>query len=316
MEKRRAERTRAKRVVVHGLAYFCQQFPSMLRSDGWEISNYSRRDLAGLSEMAVSVGRCDLAHTWGGRITLGRFLWAVRAFGPRKLVMFWSGSDVLRATKEFQSGDMDPWIRENVHHWAGAPWLAEEVRAMGLDCEYVPATWVPRVERPVSLPKDFSVLAYLPSAQRQDLYGTDQVLDVAHSMPTTRFTIVGLKDGQISNAPSNVRFLPWVEEMEPLYRSATVLWRPAKHDGLSFMALEGLAYGRHVLWTYPFDGCIQVANAEEARRELERLREQHDARALQPNYAGMELAMNGFNADRIRAQILARWQQIIAPLEA
>src|SRR6266403_1239163 len=42
------------------------------------------------------------------------------------------------------------------------------------------------------------------------------------------------------------------------YKRASVVWRPVRHDGLSFMVLEALGHGRHVLWTYEFPGCVKV----------------------------------------------------------
>jgi hypothetical protein len=302
------------RVLIHGLAYFSQKLPAFLASDGWEFRNYPPRWSPGLSATIFHLYRCHLAYSWGGRLTMGKFLQVARYLRKKKLVMFWCGSDVLDARMDFEAGRIDPWIAEKIH-WAGSPWLAEEVRAMGLNCEYVPSTWVAAVESIEDLPKKFSVLAYLPDANRVNLYGIDQVLEVARAMPQVDFTIVGLQSGQSLNTPANVTVHGRVSHLTPFYRNATVVWRPARHDGLSFMALEALAHGRHVMWSYPFRGAIHVRDASSGRIELQRLFELHQARRLEINSAGVEFIAQNFSPQKIREGILGRWKKIVeAPL--
>jgi glycosyltransferase involved in cell wall biosynthesis len=297
-------------VVVHGLTYFCRRFPAIVQGTGWEVSHQEGQNAAALVALANELRRCDLAFKWGGRITAGKFLAMARFLGKKKVVLFWSGSDVLYAKKQYASNKMSSWIAQRVH-WAGAPWLAEEVRSMGLPCEYVPATWVPSVDHPFPLPPRFSVLAYLPDINRVSLYGIDIVVEVARSLPSVNFTIVGLKSGRIPEAPSNVRVSGWTADMSEFYRQATVLWRPVRHDGLSFMALEALAHGRHVLWSYPFPAARLVDGAAAARAALQQLEHQHRRGVLELNEAGIDLIARDFSPDRIRNEILRRWQDIL-----
>ena len=130
------EETRPFRVVVHGLTNFCKRLPPLLRSADWEIQFHDVDTASSLAALANELRRSDLVYTWGGRITLGKFLWAARALRKSKLIMFWCGSDVLFAQEQFAQGKLEPWVADKVH-WAGAPWLAEEVRAMGLRCDVV-----------------------------------------------------------------------------------------------------------------------------------------------------------------------------------
>ena len=300
----------SKRVLIHGLQFFTNKFPAFLKSDGWEFRNYAPRWSVDLLAMTHQLYRCDMAYTWGGRVSMGKFLSMARRLGKQKIVMFWCGSDVLEAREEFDAGKMDPWVAGKIH-WAGAPWLADEVRAMGLACEYVPSTWVPTVDRLHVLPDKFSVLAYLPSTERVNLYGIDQVLEVAAKMPSVDFSIVGLLPGQTLPAPSNVKLYGRVADLTPFYKNTTAVWRPARHDGLSFMALEALGHGRHVIWSYPFPTSFHSKDASTAQMELERLLDLHNARRLRLNHAGAELIAHDFSPDRIREGILSRWEQII-----
>jgi glycosyltransferase involved in cell wall biosynthesis len=298
------------KVLIHGLPYFSRQFPAVLESKGWEIRNYSPRLSLDLFAMAHQLHRCDLAYSWGGRVTMGKFLSAARFLRKRKVVVFWCGSDVLEGQAEHEAGKTDPWVAERIH-WAGAPWLAEEVRAMGLKCEYVPITWVPPVERLSPLPKNFSVLSYLPDTSRINLYGIDQVLAVAQKTPHVRFTIVGLSPGQTLRTPTNVSVFHHIPNLDQLFRETTVVWRPTRHDGLSFTALEALAHGRHVIWSYPFAGALLAKDAETSQAELERLFALHQARALDVNVAGAEFVARNFSPARIRDEFLSRWRTIV-----
>ena len=298
------------KVLIHGLPYFSRQLPAILSSHGWEIRNYSPRWSAELLTMAHQLHRCDLAYSWGGRTTMGKFLAAARLLGKKKVVIFWCGSDVLEGQAEHRAGKSDPWVAERIH-WAGAPWLAEEVRAMGLQCEYVPITWVPPVEAVSPLPKVFSVLSYLPDSSRISLYGIDQVLEVAQKMPYARFTIVGLRQGQSLKAPANVIVRHHLPNLNQLYRETTVVWRPTRHDGLSFTVLEALAHGRHVLWSYPITGALLSRDAASSRAELERLFDLHEAHALDVNILGAEFVARNFSPDKIRDEFLSRWRTIV-----
>jgi hypothetical protein len=177
------------RVLIHGLAYFSKQLPAFLAGPDWEFRNYAPRWSTDLAPTLYNLSRCDLVYTWGGRVTMGKFLLAARALRKKKLVMFWCGSDVLEARPDFEAGRTESWIVEKTH-WAGAPWLAEEVRAMGLKCEYVPTTWIESVHHLPELPSKFTVLAYLPDAERVNLYGIDQVLQAAQALPKIDFVIV------------------------------------------------------------------------------------------------------------------------------
>lgn len=304
-------KNRPTRVLIHGLADFVAKFPSMLKTDGWDIRSYDLRRFSQQLAMTRYLQRCDLAFSWTGRITMGKFLSASRLLGKKKVVLFWCGSDVLYAQKEHQEGKgIEPWIAEQVH-WAGSPWLAEEVRAMGLNCKYVPITWVKPVTSLTPLPQKFSVLCYTPTTERLELYGIDQVLEVARALPAVAFNIVGLRRGQKLDAPENVRLHGWAGEMTPFYQNSTVVWRPTRHDGMSFMALEALAHGRHVIWSYPAPGVVQSRNAGTALAELERLRELHATHNLELNHPGAQFIAKHFSPAIIREGMLSGWRDII-----
>ena len=308
---RRERVRRPYRVVVHGLPHFCQKLSGLLQCEGWEVRYHSQQTASGLVALANDLRRCDLAYTWGGRISMGKFLWAARCFGKEKLVMLWSGSDVFFAQEEFSAGKMEPWITEKIH-WAVSPWLAEEVRSLGLRCEWVQASFVEPASEVAPLPEKFSVLAYVPDQEKSKLYGWDQIVEVARALGSVEFNVVGLRQSETLQSPPNVKMHGWAKDLTPYLQRATVLWRPVKHDGLSFMVLEALAQGRHVLYPYRFPGCVEVKTAEAAKHELKRLAQLHDSKVLKVNESGIQSIAGNFTPQKVRADLLRRWEEIIS----
>jgi hypothetical protein len=301
---------RSYRVVVHGLPHFCQKLSGLLECEGWDVRYHSRQTASGLVLLANDLRRCDLAYTWGGRVSLGKFLGAAKYLGKQKLVMLWSGSDVFFGQEETAAGKMNPWIAKKIH-WAVSPWIAEEVRALGLQCDYVQVSFVEPVKEIVPLPAMFSVLVYVPDREKAKLYGWDQIVEVANALRSVEFHVVGLREGEQLEAPPNVKLHGWARDMKPHLERATVLWRPVEHDGLSFMVLEALAQGRHVIYSYPLEGCAQATTALEAQRELKRLLSLHDARTLGINSAGIQSIAQQFTPAKVRGDLLRRWEEII-----
>lgn len=298
------------RILLHGLVYFCRKFPGFLATPGWEFRHFDPHQVSAHIPATVYLRRCDLAYSWGGRLSLGKFLAMARLLQKKNVVMFWCGSDTLNARKEFDAGRVDPWVAERIH-WAGSPWLAEEVRAMGLKCEYVPSTWVEVPDSIPPMPKEFSVLAHLPSAGKVELYGIDHLFAVARRLPQIKFNVVGILPGESLNAPANVTVHGRVPSMDPFFRQTSVFWRPARHDGLAFVSLEALAHGRHVLWTYPFPGCTVAPDAIIGYQEIQRLYDLHCDGKLRVNQSAAEYVAANFSPPIIREGILTRWEKII-----
>jgi len=301
---------RPYRVVTHGLTYFCGKLSRLIQHDNWEVLDRSGHSPRQLLELTRDLARCDLAYTWGGRISMGRFLWAARILGKQKIVMLWSGSDVLYAQQELAAGVSVPWV-SGITHWAVSPWVAEEVRALGLSCEYVQASFVNVVAHPKPLPRKFSVLVFVRHAEKAELYGWDRMLDVAQRLPHIEFHLCGLSEGPTLTGPPNMKLHPWMDNLTPLLEQVSAVYRPVRHDGLSFTVLEALALGRYVLYTYPLTGCAQVTTTDMACEQLQRLLSQHKTGNLGLNEPGRNYIANEYAPEKVRSELLRRWEKII-----
>lgn len=301
-----------RRVLVHGLAYFGKVLAEFMNSDGWEFVYYPDQGLKNLAAMIDALRRCDLVYQIGGRVSTGKFLWAARLLNKRNFVMHWVGSDTLDERKEVGTGKTDPWVLNQVHHWADSEWLFQEVQDLGVSCDFVPLPSPRTPAVPFPLPDKFSVLVYVPSLETAKQYGLDMILEAARRLPEVRFELVGLRDGPIPDPPRNLHVHNRIPNLTDFFRQASVVWRPARHDGLSWMVLEALGYGRHVLWTYPFPGCVHAASASEAVESIRQLHELHKCQALEINEAGVKfIAESQYGPYAFKRNILSRMEEIL-----
>ena len=304
------EISRPRRVAIHGLPYFCAKLSAILKDPDWDVRHHFYRP-AGLVHFLGDLRGSDLAFSWGGRISMGRFLWAARRLRKKNVVILWCGSDVLRAQEELAAGKMNSWVAERIH-WAASPLLAEEVRSLGLPCEYVQVSFVQPVSTPPPLPEKFSVLVYVPTIERASIYGLDRILEVADTCRWIDFRLVGLRERESLTGPPNLKVHCRTSDLGPYIEQATVIWRPVRHDaGISFVVLEALAQGRHVLYSYPFSDCIHVTTNSAVLLELERLRNLHESKQLRLNEGGIRTISQEFTPERVRANLFSRWAEII-----
>ena len=206
----------------------------------------------------LRVGYRPGARTIRGRAFDGLWRLLRAAAGDALPIHYWIGSDVLYTLRDASlgrlTGAFDAARRET--HFAGAPWLAEELATVGIDAEWVIFPGKLPTVPPPPLPDRFTVLSYVPDA-RFGFYGGNEILIAAAAMPEVQFLIMG-GHGPGAGAPPNVAFLGWESDTGDLYARSSVVLRLVPHDNIGLTAREGLAYGRHVVYTQPLLHTIQV----------------------------------------------------------
>jgi hypothetical protein len=239
--------------------------------------------------------------------------WALPALRARLLgkpvVRYWVGTDVLHmrnsTSERARSRAADCLVSANVATWHN---LRKELRSMGIASRVIPAPHQPALAKPVDrLPQRLTALAYLSVRPwKWELYGGDVVMALARKHPEWRFLIVN-HTGEGLEPPANVEFLSRVpaEQMDGVYRRASVLLRVNRHDGLPRMILEALARGLHVVWSQPLPHCHTATNCAQAEAVLADL-----ARTPRVNTAGSEYVAREFHP-RLLA---ARWRHLYRQL--
>jgi hypothetical protein len=222
-------------------------------------------------------------------------------------VMHWIGSDVIgvAALPRWRRAWWVARVRRTVDlHLADSPELAEEVARLGLP--------QPRVVRllPMTLraqpsppPATFRVLSYWSDLTFR-FYRGDWVLRLAREFPSIAFRIVG-RCTAMPDAPPNVEFAGWVEDMDRCYEEASVLIRLPKHDSISVMVLEVLARGRHAIYSRSFPHCSYADTYEAARDALAKLVEQNEPNTEAPDFVNRE-----FNPTDAVAALRAAYEEL------
>lgn len=216
---------------------------------------------------------------------------------------FWIGTDVVNYARRLESGEATcPEISamRRSRHMAGANHLAAEVASLGFATVSTPmpppALMVPSAAPP--LPRDFTVLSYVPDF-RFEFYDGPSLLNAARSLPDVRFNIVTGTGSAVAEVPRNMRFLGRVEHIAKQYTEASVVVRSVEHDAIGATVMEGLFFGRHVLYSYelPHTVKVQHGNAAALIDALKTLKAQHDAGQLRPNTVGREWALKEFDPE-------------------
>lgn len=273
-----------RRAVVVGFPYPSRYLASLMNehSRRWRLSAFPSTRF-GLMQALWHLRTADALISFGGPGPNSAL--ALAAHQRRvPLIVIWAGTDVLAAAQN--PFELEVTKRDASADLAVSPWLAEELRALGVPAAYEPiiAADIHPVLAP--FPQRFTVLTYLP-APRRTFYGEDKVYAIARSLKATRFLVVG-GGGRSPSAPPNVEFLGWIEDMASVIDASTVLLRLPEHDGQSMMVLEALARGRHVVWTHEIPGGRVAHTTEDALDLIRDLHDRHVHDKLEFNSAGRE----------------------------
>ena len=306
---------RAPRVLILGLPYFGRMLAEGLRGHGWR-ARYARhpgRNPRGWLRIARSVAQSDVVYVVGGRLERRTPVNALLHLRRRPLVMHWEGTDALLAVEAARRGDVSQRIVQGATHWCDAPWFVDELAETGITAEHVPLP-VPGLAQEVEpLPRRFRVLLYLPvDAFDREVFDIETILRLPHELPGIDFILIPSPAESLpGQLPPNLEARGWTDDIEALYREVTAYVRLTTHDGVSFMALEALSRGRHVIWTHPQDGAIQAAGLDDVASALRTLAERHATGELAPNEEGAALVRERFDYETLLAALDSRLRALV-----
>lgn len=275
-------RKRKKRGIVLGFDYYSAFLATLVNeySSEWELRCFPSTRIGTLRALLDGM-RADAIISFGGPGPNAALAELAAARGI-PVIVIWAGSDVTTAAAS-------PHLLELIKQYqfvnlSDGPWLIDELRSLGIDARYCPVTAIEPAVTIAPLPKDFSVLTYLPEPRRT-FYGEDRVYAIARQLPDVPFVVVG-KGSANPAAPPNVHFSGYVGGMPSRIDDTVVLLRLPEHDGKSMLVLETLARARHVIWTHPFPGVHDVVDDAQAAEILKRMQAMHRDGTLPLNLAG------------------------------
>jgi hypothetical protein len=185
------------------------------------------------------------------------------------VVRWWVGSDVLACLHDPEEASAARELSRHITiNLTVAPHLRQELEEIGIRASVlaIPTHRPAAMAMPWSHDVARTTLAYLPT-DGADFYGAQAVRQLALACPHLRFIVVADTNGDLADLP-NVVSLPFVKDMEPIYRQAGSLLRLTRHDGLPRMVLEALGRGRYVIYSRSYPHCIYADSAEQAREAL------------------------------------------------
>ena len=287
-------RRRHARVAVVGLPFFGERAARFLRAAGLA-TEYDASPGIGPAAFggALAIARADLVYAIGSSVRLrGPLDLAARA--GKRIVMHWVGTDVQAAVAAWQERCVSERLLTGATHLVDAPWLAGELRLLGVHATERPLPVPIAVGQPEPLPDTFSVLVYLPG-QPHAAYDVAGTIEVVRSLPDVRFTVVGGFRGEL---PANARAFGFIDDMEPIYRDVSAVLRLTRHDGLSHTVVEALSFGRHAVWSRPFPGVLEASSVDAAVAHLRELADRAAAGDLGPNEPGI-VAVARYQPERV-----------------
>jgi glycosyltransferase involved in cell wall biosynthesis len=298
------------RLLLTGLEYFVHQLvESVFSSDECmvlaprlnQVSSRFRR----LTVILEHLFRVDLWYQIGGYAGRGRIYKLANMLGV-PVVLHWVGSDVLAAQRYFDRHPEHLPSEVRLTHWAGAPWLVDELKRIGINARFVPlplktvGTFLSR--EPPPLPKNFKITTYL-SDQRPTFYGWDHILRLAKDFPDIEIIVIGSTGSFVRHHPPNVRFLGWVSDTFPVFADCTVVVRMTEHDGYGGTVQEALSLGRYAIWTYPFPGASVAEDYSSLCRHVNHLYKLHKKGRLFINEAGRTYMLENMHPKYLAAKI-------------
>ena len=301
---------RLRRAVVVGFDYYAKFLAELIdeRRGHWHLTYYSSSRWGTMRALAA-IPNADAVISFGGPGPNAALAAAARRRNI-PVIVIWAGSDVLKAAEAPTELNV---IKEDGYvHLSDGPWLVDELRALGLEAEYLPVTAVSPGDPPSVLPDRFSVLTYLPEPRRE-FYGEALVYRLARALPQIPFDVVG-NGAPNPQAPPNVRFCGYVRNMPDRLERSVVLLRQPEHDGKSMLVLEALARGRHVIWNYDFPH-VQYADGFEATLTmLQGLVERHAEGRLETNLAGRAYVLANFSRPALAERFCARLDRAVSEM--
>lgn len=215
----------------------------------------------------------------------------------KKVIFHWIGTDVLKAIssrrKHFLLAKiLQLFCNKNV---CVADHLVSELHEINICSECLPLVGFDLIYNVTSLPKTFTVLAYLPD-KRNEFYGSKIIYSLANEFKNILFFVVG-GEGLNQKTLPNVEYFGWQDDLGPIYKKSTVLVRMTKHDGTPRMILEALSHGRHVISSINFPHCYHADSYEQVKNNIVYLLENPTL-----NIVGAKYVVKEYNKNKIASE--------------
>jgi len=221
----------------------------------------------------------------------------------KKLIMLWQGTDVLIATNRAGSRTLNRKYIDRASHFAVAPWLQEELRAIGISGEILSFSWFDDVALNPAFP-EMSAYTYIPTG-KEAFYGWPLIGHLARENPSVPFYVAGTRGDNLERLP-NISYLGWLPaaEMLELSKKSPVYLRFTVHDGFPHSLTQALACGNEILWSMPYSYSHLAVDEDSATQVFRHVKEQLMIRGLVRNENNIRFAKENFSREKVLSHFL------------
>ena len=245
-------------ILVNGLPLFAKQIVNDMNSFQSEHkfvfcnTYYSRLDKLKFFLLLPFAGMCISVN--GVTDNSSALNWVIRL--RKKLMLLWSGTDVLLALERQQKQTISRKYIDYACNATDSNLLSEELLQLNIQHVHTFFKWLPVESLKQQSYASIQVLSYVAKG-KEDFYGWQTIRQAAIDFPSLKFILVGT-DGASLQLPENVKCLGWIdkEKLTTLYQQCAIFLRLPQHDGFSLSVLEALAHGAEVIWTTPMPAYV------------------------------------------------------------
>lgn len=247
----------------------------------------------------------DILHYFPGKISFFEVLFL--RFTGKKIILHFIGTDVTNVIASKRR-----LCRLRLFQWLGCHIVAVHERLIGeLQSVGIKARLVPFVNRVLRdheapLPKEFSVLAYVPQG-REKHFSLEMIEKAARTFDDVVFTLFP-RDSHNKKIP-NISSIPHVphDEIIKLFQDHSIFLRLTVHDGLPNTVLEALSCARPVVWSFKEKYCYTVKGEEQLISTLQRIRDQNKL-----NREGKQYVLKRYDAAHLRMTFHSLWEKAMS----
>lgn len=303
-----------RRIAIVGLPMYAKKLAEDLntfKGEKWCYhfdTYYNRKDRL---KLLLTIKKYDLIFSINGTLQTSRlFDLAHKKNVP--VLMLWAGSDVMYATDAFHKHP-ENYRKEYIDrhfHAAVSPQLSAELAEIGINAKF---TIYQNFSVKSQSSEPFETLKVLIriAKNREDFYGLDRTVSIAKELPDIGFTVVGTENVP-KDAPENMTFLGWMDNMPALFDSHAIALRLPVHDGLSPFVLEALANGCHVCYNQKLDHCEYTTSNEQVISFLNAMKKKlAETGKIERNIEGQTFIQSNFEFKHVNSNLEKLIEQVI-----
>lgn len=203
----------------------------------------------------------------------------------KKIIVYWTGNEVLYGLKH-------PYIAKFISYFIDINLVVTDkqkdtLKDININAEKIPfISYYPKYSLE-GLPKKFLILIGLSKENNINRHEVDLIKKIVKEIPDVMIYIVGRELKELNNLP-NIAYKEETEDMESIYREASVILDISTFKDNLDIVINGLGKGRQVITTFPFPFSYYAFNDNEIINTLLKFKKEHSLNIAGSNFVNEE----------------------------